>query len=92
MPTGTRPSNRVVSEFGDDSPRIITVSLFDPNEIEKGGRQYIRFNNFARIFIEAQASSKDPVTGRFMYYVPGAGSESWATTTGSLVKTLRLIR
>ena len=46
----------------------------------------------ANAFIEAQASPQDPVTGRFMYYVPGAGSESYATKTGSLVKRLKLIR
>ncbi|HSM61499.1 MAG TPA: pilus assembly protein TadG-related protein [Longimicrobiales bacterium] len=85
--------HRVVSDFGDDSPRVITVALFDPAEIEKGGRQSIRFNNFARFFIEEQASPQDPVTGRFMYYVAATGATSDSgTRTGSLVKRLRLIR
>ena len=85
-------NKRVVSDFGQDSPRVITVALFDPTEVRKGGRQYIQFNNFARFFIERQDSPQDPVVGRFMFYVAGAGSESVGTRTGSLVKRLRLIR
>jgi len=87
-------TNSVVSEeYGLDSPRVITVALFDPTQIEKGGRQYIRFNNFARFFIEEQVSPQDPVTGRFMYYVKSAGSgDPGGTRTGSLVKRIRLIR
>lgn len=86
-------SNTVVSKYGMDSPRVITVALFDPSEISKPGRQYIRFNNFARVFIEKQASPQDPVTGRMLYYVRGVGSTSRdGKTTGSLVRTLQLIR
>jgi hypothetical protein len=86
-------SNRLVSELGMDSPRVITVALFSPEELSKPGRQYIRFNNFARIFVEAQASPQDPVTGRLLYYVPGVGSAGRSgATTGSLVRTLQLIR
>ncbi|MGD8319695.1 MAG: hypothetical protein PVJ02_04560, partial [Gemmatimonadota bacterium] len=85
--------NRVVSPFGNDSPRIITVALFDPTQITKGGRQSIQFNNFARFFIEKQDSPQDPVVGRFMYYVSSTGSTSdRGARTGSLVKRLRLIR
>ncbi|MCG6986957.1 MAG: pilus assembly protein TadG-related protein [Gemmatimonadetes bacterium] len=84
-------TNSVVSKYGMQSPRIVTVALFDPGEITKPGRQYLRFNNFARIFIEAQASRKDPVTGRFMYYVKGVG-QGPGHTTGSLVRVLQLIR
>ncbi len=86
-------SNTVVSEYGMDSPRVVTVALFDPGEITKPGRQYLRFNNFARIFIEEQASRRDPVTGRFLYYVRGVGPGArGGETTGSLVRTLQLIR
>ncbi|MEJ2205489.1 MAG: Tad domain-containing protein [Gemmatimonadota bacterium] len=87
-------TNTVTSkEYGLDSPRIITVALFDPTQIEKGGRQYIKFNNFARFFLEEQLSPQDPVVGRFMYYVKGAGSgDPGGTRTGSLVKRIRLIR
>ncbi len=85
-------SNTVVSEYGMDSPRVVTVALFDPGEINKPGRQYIRFNNFARIFIEEQADRRDPVTGRFLYYVRGVGPGRTGQTTGSLIRTLQLIR
>jgi Flp pilus assembly protein TadG len=85
-------TNSVISQYGMDSPRVVTVALFDPGEIEKPGRQYLRFNNFARVFIEEQASRRDPVTGRFLYYVPGIGRGPAGQTTGSLVRTLQLIR
>lgn len=85
-------SNTVVSDHGMDSPRVVTVALFDPGEISQPGRQYLRFNNFARIFIEEQPSRQDPVTGRFLYYVPGVGPGRSGQTTGSLVRTLQLIR
>ncbi|MEX2471534.1 MAG: pilus assembly protein TadG-related protein [Gemmatimonadota bacterium] len=83
----------VVSEYGMDSPRVVTVGLFNPGEITRPGRQYIRFNNFARVFIEEQESRQDPVTGRFLYYVRGAGLAGRAgETTGSLVRVLQLIK
>ena len=85
-------SNTVVSEYGMDSPRVVTVAVFDPGEISSPGRQYIRFNNFARVFIEEQASPRSPVTGRILYYVRGVGSDRSGETTGSLVRTLQLIR
>ncbi len=86
-------TNTLVSEYGMDSPRVITVALFDPAEISSPGRQYIRFNNFARIFLEEQASRQDAVTGRLLYYVPGIGTTGGSgKTTGSLVRTLQLIR
>jgi hypothetical protein len=85
-------SNTLVSKYGMDSPRVVTVSLFDPAEIEKPGRQYIRFNNFARVFLEEQVDRQDPVTGRFLFYVPGIGRGREGSTTGSLVRVLQLIR
>ncbi|UCC24015.1 MAG: hypothetical protein JSU98_09770 [Gemmatimonadales bacterium] len=86
-------SNSVVSEYGMDSPRVVTVALFDPAEITKPGRQYLKFNNFARVFIEEQASPRDPVTGRFLYYVHGVGLRGRSgQTMGSLVRVLQLIR
>ena len=80
------------SKYGNwmDSPRIVRLAIFDPTQITKSGAQTIRFNNFALMFIEQQSQMKDPVTGRFLYYVPG--DASGASTTGSLVKTLRLVK
>jgi hypothetical protein len=85
-------SNSVVSQYGMDSPRVVTVGLFNPGEVTSPGRQHIRFNNFARVFIEEQVDRQDPVTGRFLYYVPGVGNGQAGQTTGSLVRTLQLIR
>ncbi|NNF11754.1 MAG: hypothetical protein HKN72_00920 [Gemmatimonadetes bacterium] len=85
-------ANTIVSAYGMESPRLVTVALFDPGEIKKPGRQYLRFNNFARVFIEEQEDRRDPVTGRFLYYVPGAGAGPGGQTTGSLVRVLQLIK
>ena len=84
-------TNSVVSDYGMDSPRVVTVALFDPGEITNPGRQYLRFNNFARIFIEEQPTRQDAVTGRFLFYVPGLRGRT-GNTTGSLVRVLQLIR
>lgn len=73
-----------------ESPRIIRIALFAPGELVGSGMQTIRFNNFALMFIEEQAQMRNPVTGRFLYYVNGTGSPG--ETTGSLVKTLKLVK
>jgi len=73
-----------------ESPRVIRIALFAPGELVGSGMQTIRFNNFALMFIESQPQMRDPVTGRFLYYVNGTGSPG--ETTGSLVKTLKLVK
>lgn len=70
------------------SPRVVKIALFDPSQITKSGMQTIKFNNFALMFIEAQNSNKDPITGRFLYYASGSGG---GPNTGSLVKVLQLV-
>ncbi|HSJ13921.1 MAG TPA: pilus assembly protein TadG-related protein [Longimicrobiales bacterium] len=85
-------SNSLVSEYGMDSPRVVTMAVFHPEQLSSPGRQYVRFNNFVRMFIEDQADPQDPVTGRVLYYVPGLGSGGPGATTGSLVRVLQLIR
>ena len=86
-------SNTLISKFGMDSPRVVTMAVFNPEELSTPGRQYVRFNNFVRVFVEAQASPQAPVTGRLLYYVPGLGSAGRdGATKGSLVRVLQLIR
>ncbi|HEX7119422.1 MAG TPA: pilus assembly protein TadG-related protein [Longimicrobiales bacterium] len=72
-----------------DSPRVIIVPLYDPAAITDPGKTTITFNNFALFFIEEQATRRDPVTGRFLYYTEGVGGN--APGSGSLVKFLRLV-
>jgi len=81
------------STWGDNwlsSPRVVRVAMFDPTQVITPGMQTIEFNNFGLFFIEEQASSKDPVVGRFLYYVDGDG-QGPGSTTGSLVLVLRLV-
>ena len=77
--------------YGDGlaSPRVMKLAMFDPTQIDKGGRQTIEFNNFGLMFLEERSGNKkDPVKARFMYYVGGEGD---GETTGSLVLVLRLV-
>lgn len=79
------------SDFGDglNSPRVVKLAMFDPTQIEGSGMQTIQFNNFALFFIEAHDNMRDPIIGRFLYFV--SGEESSGPTTGSLVRYLRLV-
>jgi hypothetical protein len=81
------------SAWGDNwlsSPRVVRVAMFDPTQVITSGMQSITFNNFGLFFIEQQLSSKDPVVGRFLYYVDGDG-QGPGPTKGSLVLVLRLV-
>ena len=71
------------------SPRVIKVAMYDPTQITKSGMQNIEFNNFAMFFIEEQKTNKDPVKGRFLFYV--SGDDAPGSTTGPLVRVLRLV-
>ena len=89
------PSTQSVkgSTFGGgwmSSPRVVKLALFAPGQITKSGMTTIKFNNFALMFIESQQNNKAPVTGRFLYYVSGSGDPG--PQTGSLVKTLKLVK
>jgi hypothetical protein len=83
----------VGSAWGDnwlDSPRVVRVAMFDPTTDIRSGMQQITFNNFGLFFIEQQNSPKDPVVGRFLYYVDGDGQGA-GPTAGSLVLYIRLV-
>ncbi len=71
----------------ESSPRVITVPLFDPAQIQSG-RTKLQFSNLGVFFIEAQKTKKDPVVARFLFFAKGTGS---GPTAGSLVKKLQLV-
>lgn len=88
--TGSNQTNWI------DSPRVIKIALFDPNQINslKGGSQNITFNNIALMFLEGFQNvggnpNKFPVVARFLYYAKGTGG---GPVTGPLVKVLRLVQ
>jgi hypothetical protein len=88
------------SAFPDwtQSPRVVTVGLFDPAYIspdcsagpDKNCKpaEGATFSNFARIFLES-AGGVGNITARFVGFVGGGGAGG--ETTGPLVKTLRLV-
>jgi Flp pilus assembly protein TadG len=71
----------------ESSPRVITVPLFSPSQIQSG-RTKLAFNNLGVFFIEGQATKDDPVVARFLFYAKGTGA---GPTQGSLTKQIRLV-
>jgi Flp pilus assembly protein TadG len=78
-----------------DSPRVIKIALFDPNQVAglHGGSVNITFNNIALMFLEGFQQvggnpNKYPLVARFLYYAKGTGG---GPVTGPLVKVLRLV-
>ena len=80
---------------GANSPRVLTIGLFDPAQIagiQGGGNLKIRFNNFALFFLEGIGTgSSAPVIGRFMYFASGSPGGT-GSMTATLAKVPRLIR
>jgi hypothetical protein len=71
-----------------DSPRVIKIALWDPIEVQKSGKQYIKFTNISLMFVEEHKKMGDPVTARFITYAQGSGP---GPKTGPLVKILQLV-
>jgi hypothetical protein len=81
---------------GINSPRVLTIGLFDPVQIagvQGGGNLQISFNNFALFFLEGIGpGSSAPVIGRFMYFATGLPGGGTGVVTSTLAKAPRLIR
>jgi hypothetical protein len=82
--------NELVSDHGENSPRVRVIPIWDPNIELTGTSQPIHFNNFAKVFVEGMSRDRgiQAISARFMGLVqgdPGGGG------TGTLVKYLRLV-
>jgi len=71
-----------------NSPRVMMVPLFNPNQIQSG-RTSLTFNNLALIFLEGQDNAHSSVNARFLFFARSTGP--LAPVTGSLVKKLQLV-
>jgi len=71
-----------------ESPRVIKIALWDPIEVQKSGKTFIKFTNISLMFVEEQDQLKDPVTARFITYAQGSGPGPKA---GPLIKILQLV-
>ncbi|MBT8397270.1 MAG: Tad domain-containing protein [Gemmatimonadetes bacterium] len=80
----------VDSQYGDESPRVRIVPLWDPDMFDLQGASTFRFNNMAKIFIEGGGTDPNDfaVYARFMGFVESGGGGS---ETGTLIKYLRLV-
>lgn len=83
------------SSYGNwlDSPRVIPVGLFDPQQIadiQGAGGLSITFNNIALMFLEGFVGNGNqaPVQSRFLYFAAGSGP---GPVAGPLVKFLQLV-
>jgi hypothetical protein len=74
------------------SPRVITIALFDPIFIKNGevpgGNAMVTINNFARMWLN-DSDGNDNVTAIFLGFAPGGPS---GETAGPLVKFIRLVK
>jgi hypothetical protein len=90
----------VNSQYGDDwmnSPRVVKIAIFSPDQITHPSDKFFVVTNFALVFVEGQECAEEKkarkcaVMARFVGYAQGDG-ERESEVTGSLVKVLRLIR
>lgn len=79
-------NSTVGGPLGLNSPRVIKVVLYDPDEVVKSGKQAIRVNNIALLFVESYNNSTKNISGRFIKYADGTSAGN-----GTLVKTLQLV-
>ena len=93
---GTGGVDGVSSQYGDwrNSPRVIPIALFDPNQIagiQSGGNLSLTFNNFALFFVEGFIGNgvQAPLKGRFLYFATGTGT---GPVVGPLTKVLQLVQ
>jgi hypothetical protein len=94
-PTLNGGKGGVVTSFGDfrNSPRVVPIALFDPNQIsgiKSGGNLTLTFNNFALFFVEGfeGTGQQKPLKGRFLYYATASGV---GPVVGPLSKILQLV-
>ena len=89
MALDPRPASEIWEEIeaGDySSDRIIKVVLYDPDAVAKSGKQAIKVNNIALLFVEAYENSTKNITGRFVKYAEGSHAGG-----GSTVRWLQLV-
>jgi Flp pilus assembly protein TadG len=79
-------SHEAAVEF---SKRVFTIAFFHPADQDEG-KEYMRFADFGRVFLEPMGSSfKNDITARFLGFVGGGGSGG--EQVGTNIQYLRLI-
>jgi Flp pilus assembly protein TadG len=78
----------------DDSPRVVTVGLYSPEQASAPQDNPITFTNFAKLWVDQRpcvgsGACKNPITARFLGYVQGG---TGGAVAGSLVYRLVLIK
>jgi Flp pilus assembly protein TadG len=78
----------------DNSPRVVTVGLYSPEQASLPQDNPIKFTNFAKLWVDQRpcagpGACKNPITARFLGYVQGG---TGGPVAGSLIYRLVLIK
>ncbi len=92
--TNTVDGSTSGGDWLDQSPRVVTVGLYDPQYAGMPQANDIQFTNFAKVWLDQRpcvgpGACKNPITARFLGYVEGGAG---GPTTGSLIYHLVLIK
>jgi Flp pilus assembly protein TadG len=92
--TNTVDGSTSGGDWLDQSPRVVTVGLYDPQYAGMPQTNDIQFTNFAKVWVDQRpcvgpGACKNPITARFLGYVEGGAG---GPTTGSLIYHLVLIK
>lgn len=82
-------TNTVNSQYGEESPRVIKIALYDPAEVIASGKQSVTLNNIALFFLEGYENNTKNVIGRFMKYADGSAAAG--PTSTPLARILQLV-
>jgi len=92
--TNTVDGSRYYGEWLEQSPRVVTVGLYSPEQASLPQDNPIKFTNFAKVWVdqrpcEGPGACKNPITARFLGYVQGGVG---GPVAGSLIYRLVLIK
>ena len=87
-------SSAAGSAWLDNSPRVVTVGLYSPEQASAPQDNPIEFTNFAKLWLDQRpceegGACKNPITARFLGYVQGGVG---GPVAGSLLLRLVLIK
>jgi Putative Flp pilus-assembly TadE/G-like len=92
--TNTVEGSTYEGNWLDQSPRVVTVGLYSPEQASMPQDNPIKFTNFAKVWVDqrpcvGKGACKNPITARFLGYVQGGVG---GPAAGSLVYKLVLIK
>ena len=92
--TNTVDGSTAAGNWLGESPRVVTVGLYSPEQASLPQDNPITFTNFAKLWLDQRpcvggGACKNPITARFLGYVEGGAG---GPEVGSLIYHLVLIK